>query len=268
MCDLSIVVLVWRDAAFLRACFDSIQAARGDLDIEIILVQNGVTFDASGLTSTAYAMRVIGNEQNRGVAPARNQGMSVARGRYLMLLDVDTIVTRDALVQLVRFMDAHDGVGLAGPCLQDTKGNLQYTCRKLPTVWSKLLRRIPMQWAQDALADEMLAAYDHKTPRPVDYVIGACQILRRAAYEQVGALDEQFFYGPEDVDYCMRMWQRGWQVMYVPQAVVTHVEQRVTKQRVFSKLSLIHVLGLARFFWKHKYLFTRPQLKSCNPPNV
>jgi GT2 family glycosyltransferase len=158
-------------------------------------------------------------------------------------------------------MDAHPEVGLAGPRLQDAVGNLQLTCRRLPTVWSKILRRIPTGWAQTALAEELLAGYDHQTPRDVDYCIGACQVVRREALAQIGRLDEQFFYGPEDVDYCIRMWRAGWRVMYVPQAVVVHHEQRLTKRRIVSSLTLTHVLGLARFFLKWRYLWTRPQLQ-------
>ena len=262
MLDLSIVVLVWQDRAFLPTCLESIAAGHGDLSVEVVLVENGIT-----LAETEYAPFmpvIVHNTENRGVAPARNQGLQRAQGRYLMLLDADTLVSHDALMQLVRFMDAHPEVGLAGPRLQDKQGNLQLTCRKLPTVQTKLLRRMPTRWARALLADEMYAEYDHQTPRVVDYVIGACQIIRREAYAQVGALDEQFFYGPEDVDYCIRTWRAGWRVMYVPDAVVIHNEQRLTQRRAFSKLSLLHAQGLARYFWKHRYLFTRPSLAPLN----
>lgn len=258
MVDLSIILLVWRDEKFLRACLDSLETARGNLQIEIVLVQNGVTFDVSHLS--ALSIRVIHNETNRGVAPARNQGINIARGRYVMLLDVDTRAAPSSLETLVRFMDENVEVGLAGPRLQDAQGNLQYTCRKLPTVWSKLLRRIPTRWAQDALAEEMLVSYNHRAPRTVDYVIGACQIIRRTAMQQIGLLDEQFFYGPEDVDYCIRMWRGGWRVMYVPDAVVIHNEQRLTRRRAFSKLSVIHAENLVRYFLKYRYAFKRPAL--------
>lgn len=262
--DLSIIVLVWQDRAFLPACLEAIARAKHDLGLEIVLIENGVALDDRECAmpdagGASIALRRIHNAENRGVAPGRNQGLEAARGRYLMLLDADTRVSPDALEDLVRFMDANPRTGLAGPRLQDAQGNLQLTCRKLPTVGSKLLRRIPVRWAQNALADEMLAGYDHASPREVDYVIGACQIIRRAAYETVGALDGRFFYGPEDVDYCIRIWQGGWRVMYVPQAVVTHAEQRVTQRQVFSKLSLIHARDLALYFWKHHYLFTRPR---------
>lgn len=265
--DLSIILLVWRDRAFLPGCLEAIARAKQNLGLEIILIENGVVLDDQECAlpevgGAPIAVKRIHNAENRGVAPARNQGLEAAGGRYLMLLDADTSVSYDGLVNLVNFMDANPRVGLAGPRLQDARGNLQLTCRKLPTVWSKILRRIPARWARDALAEEMLAAYDHRTPREVDYVIGACQIIRRAAYETVGALDPRFFYGPEDVDYCIRVWQRGWVVMYVPQAIVTHAEQRVTQKRVLTRLSLIHTRDLARYFWKHHYLFTRPRLET------
>lgn len=267
--DVSIILLVWQDCAFLRACLEAVERARRDLAMEIVLVENGIALNESKYAllefdGNAIALQKFHNEKNRGVAPARNQGLAAARGRYMLLLDVDTQVTQDALATLVRFMDANPRVGLAGPRLQDAQGNLQLTCRRLPTVWSKALRRIPLQWAQDALADEMLFAYDHRTPREVDYVIGACQIIRRAAYEAVGGLDARFFYGPEDVDYCVRLWQHGWRVMYVPDAVVTHTEQRLTQQRMVSKLALIHARDLLRFFWKHKYWITRPYIQAAS----
>ncbi len=273
MCDLSIILLVWRDVEFLPRCLESIAAAKKNLELEIVLVANGIppetlglVFDASraaGQAVSRYAsipIHMIHNQTNRGVAPARNQGLPSARGRYLMLLDVDTQVTPDALNNLVQFMDENPAVGLAGARLEDANGTLQLTCRRLPTVWSKLLRRVAARWAYNALADEMLVAYDHRTPRAVDYVIGACQIIRRKAFEQVGLLDEQFFYGPEDVDYCIRMWRNGWRVMYVPSARVVHAEQRLTRRRAVSKLTVLHALGLARYFWKYRYAFNRPRV--------
>lgn len=267
--DLSVILLVWQDRAFLRACLEALARAQQDLALEIVLVENGIELDETECALPEFdgktlALQKIHNEKNRGVAPARNQGLAAARGRYMLFLDVDTQVTQGALATLARFMDANPRVGLAGPRLQDADGNLQLTCRKLPTVWSKILRRVPTRWAREQLADEMLMAYDHRAPREVDYVIGACQIIRRAAYAEIGGLDERFFYGPEDVDYCMRMWQRGWRVVYVPDAVVTHTEQRLTQRRMFSKLSLIHARDLMRFFGKHKYLITRPRIQTAS----
>jgi GT2 family glycosyltransferase len=261
MTDVSVVVLVWNDRSCLRPCLEALAKAGRGLTLEIVLVENGIRLTASEYAPAAgIPLRVIHNETNRGVAVARNQGFKAAAGRYVMFLDVDTQVKPDALPRLVDFMDANPTVGLAGARLEDAAGNLQYTCRRLPTVASKALRRIPTRWAEQALADEMLADYDHKTPRRVDYVIGACQMIRREAAADAGLLDEGFFYGPEDVDFCIRMWRSGWQVMYVPDAVVVHGERRLTRGGGLSRLSLVHTGNLARYFWKHKYLFTRPRL--------
>ena len=88
-------------------------------------------------------------------------------------------------------------------------------------------------------------------------MIGACQVIRRTALDEVGLLDERIFYGPEDVDLCLRMHRAGWQVEYVPDAVVMHLERRITR-KLLSVLTARHVYGLGYFFWKHGYLLTRP----------
>ena len=92
-----------------------------------------------------------------------------------------------------------------------------------------------------------MADWDHQTIRAVDYVIGACQVIRRRALQEVGPFDERIFYGPEDVDMCLRLQQAGWQVMYNPDAVVAHKERRLTRS-LRSGLMWKHVWGLCYFF--------------------
>jgi GT2 family glycosyltransferase len=104
-----------------------------------------------------------------------------------------------------------------------------------------------------------MADWDHRVARAVDYVIGACQVIRKAALMDVGLLDEHIFYGPEDVDFCLRLQQAGWRVIYNPEAVVEHRERRVTRS-FFSQLGYRHIQGLAYYFWKHGYLFSRRRL--------
>jgi GT2 family glycosyltransferase len=135
---------------------------------------------------------------------------------------------------------------------------LQYSCRRFPTLLDKLLRRLPARFGGAVADDVELRWWDHATVRAVDYVIGACQVIRRTALEQVGMLDERIFYGPEDVDLCLRLQQAGWRVDYVPQAVIMHRERRVTR-RLLSALTARHLQGLGYYFWKHRYLLTRPE---------
>jgi hypothetical protein len=256
---LSIVILTWNSRALLEACLASLPAATRGVTSEVIVVDNGSrdgTWAALAQHPECVAVR---NATNRGVAPARNQGLRLARGAFVALLDVDTVVAPEAFAVLVRHLQSNAGVGLAGPRLVDAGGALQYSCRRFPTVVDKVLRRLPERWGRAIRRDVELRAWDHASVRQVDYVIGACQVIRRHALERVGLLDERIFYGPEDVDLCLRMYRAGWQVTYVPQAEVTHLERRITR-RVLSVLTVRHVFGLGYYFWKHGYLIRRPRV--------
>ena len=137
-------------------------------------------------------------------------------------------------------------MGLVGPKLVGADGELQYSCRRFPTLVDKLLRRLPARFGRAVADDVELRWWDHAGVREVDYVIGACQLIRRSALDEVGLLDEHIFYGPEDVDLCLRMHRAGWQVEYVPAAVVTHLARRITR-KLLSTLTVQHVHGLGTF---------------------
>ncbi|HOX27869.1 MAG TPA: glycosyltransferase family 2 protein [bacterium] len=262
MKDLSIVIITYNSRKLLEPCIESVRHNTRSLDYEIIVVENGSEDGSAEWLRTQTDIKSVFNDRNRGVAPARNQGLSIAEGRYLMILDVDTMVEQDAFATLVACMDAHPETGLAAPKLTDGGGEVQLSCRYYPTAVTKLYRRIPLGFAKKRLVRETLADWSHDSERAVDYVIGACQIFRREAFEQVGLLDENIFYGPEDIDYCLRMWAAGWTVMYFPQAVVKHLERRITT-KLLSKMTLRHAWGLAHFFWKYKYLLNTRKLNGC-----
>ena len=152
-------------------------------------------------------------------------------------------------------------VGLCGPKLTGADGELQLSCRRFPTLIDKLARRLPLMLAQNVNRKVEMADWDHRTIRAVDYVIGACQVIRRRALQEVGLFDECIFYGPEDVDLCLRLQQAGWSVVYNPEAVIVHKERRMTRS-LGSGLVWKHIYGLGYYFWKHGYLLSRKRLYS------
>jgi len=188
---------------------------------------------------------------------ARNQGISLATAPLVLILDVDTVVTAGAIDTLVAYLEEHPECGLVAARLVDIEGNLQFTCRKYPTVTSKILRRIPFRCVESWLASEEMRDWDHASPREVDYVIGACQLVRRSVIQEIGPIDENIFYGPEDVDYCLRVWKAGYSVVYNPRATIIHDQRRITKGRLFTGIGWEHIKGLAYFFLKHKYCWSR-----------
>jgi len=256
---LSIVILTWDSRALLEPCLAALPAATAPVAWEVVVVDNGSCDDTAAFLGRRSDLVVIRNSRNRGVAPARNQGLRAARGAFVALLDVDTVAAPGALATLVTFLQGAPDVGLVGPKLVGPDGRLQYSCRRFPTLLDKIGRRLPARWGRVFAADVELRSWDHASARDVDYVIGACQVIRRSALDEVGLLDERIFYGPEDVDLCLRLHRAGWRVVYVPQALVMHHEQRVTR-RLLSRLTARHVQALGYYFWKHGYLLRRPSV--------
>jgi len=261
--DLSIIIISWNSREFLRRCLESIHP--DGLGLEIILVDNASEDGTAEMVRRNYpGVKLVRNKQNIGM-PARNQGLGMAKGDFLLLLDADTIVCPGSLRRLVEYLRSRKDVGLAAARLVDEEGNLQYTCHKFPTLISKLLRRYRFGWAERFLREAEFRDWDHGSIREVDYVTGACQMMRRDAYEKVGPIDSRIFYGPEDVDYCLRVWQAGYKVAYNPEAVIIHAERRVTAKSWFKKTTFEHVKGLAYYFFKHRYLFSRHKIYRTIP---
>jgi len=257
---LSIVILTWNSEKHVENCLDSIMNSVDLSDAEIIIVDNGSTDKTIDIISKQFPfVYLIRNAKNRGVAPARNQGIRAASGEFILILDIDTRVHDKAINILLEHLETHPDIGLCGPRLCFEDGTMQNSFRRFPLVHTKILRRINTKWAEELLKNEYYMPRA-QLPYEVDYVIGACQLIRRRAIDEAGLLDDKIFYGPEDVDLCLRLWLKGWKVCYLPDAVITHYEQRITKSRVFSYTSFKHIQGLIYYFFKHKYLFSRKSL--------
>jgi len=260
----SIIILTWNSEQQIGPCLAALERGLKAYPSEVIVVDNGSTDQTRALIkATRPDVRLLCNPQNRGVAPARNQGIRHAQGEYVLILDDDTVVQPNALDCLIRYMEEHPQVGLCGPKLTSANGTLQLSCRRFPTLIDKLARRLPLPETliRKLTSEAEMANWDHATVRKVDYVIGACQAIRHRALEQVGLFDERIFYGPEDVDMCLRLQQSGWSVVYNPEAVVVHEERRITRSPL-SSLFWKHAAGLGYYFRKHGYLLSRKQLYS------
>ncbi len=254
---LSAVVLTWNSRKWLDLCLSSVMKGM-PYDSEVIVIDNGSTDGSWDEARRKFPSAIcIRNDRNRGVAPGRNQGISLSRGRFVLLLDSDVVVSEGTILRLLEFAESDPAVGLVAPLLTYQDGRIQHSCRKFPTLRSKIQRILPQEANSLSLRDDEYEGIETwEEPREVDYAIGACQLVRRVALEEVGFLDGQIFYGPEDADLCLRLWLAGWKVMCLPSARVVHWEQRITRRRL-TPVTLYHAYSLVRYFWKHRYLWSR-----------
>lgn len=246
----SYIVISWNGLSYLRSLIESLKNQLQREDTELIYVDNGSTDGSQQyMESIGGNITTIYLAENRGVAAARNIGLARAKGQYLFILDNDIVTNNEAILAMEQYMDEHPRVGLCASKLLYPDGTLQSSCKVYPGIKEKIKHILMHQTTHMDYEAEMRG----HTPFSPEYVIGACQMIRRDAFEKVGMLDEHIFYGPEDCDYCLRMRQNGWQVIYLPEVSMHHHCQRRTTTNIFTPLARKHIQALIYFYWKHKH---------------
>ena len=226
-CDLSVVIVNWNAREYLGPCLRSVYEETTGLNMEICLVDNASDDDSVTLVRAEFPLvHIIQNAKNVGFAGASNQGLRWARGRHVVLLNPDTVITGRALERLSAFLDEHPRAGVVGPQLVSPEGRVQGGAAGYDpspcTVFNYqffLFRLAPRRFRGLWLAR---SRYADPTPIAVDWVAGACLMARAEAVRQVGGLDEGYFMYAEDVAWCNKMRAAGWEVYCLPAARVIH----------------------------------------------
>lgn len=249
--DLSIILVSWNTRELLLACLESLPSALGNLNAAVWVVDNGSTDGSVEAVEARFpTTHVIENRQNVGFAAANNQAIVASSGRYVLLLNSDTIALPGSIVQLVRFADAHPRVGVVGALLLNPDRSFQGSFADFPSLLSELLSvtglgpRLFGRWYPNYSLDSSQKA------RRVDYVQGACMLARRSAIEQAGPMDEQYFMYNEEIDWCLRMAHAGWETWYLPQARIIHYGGQSTRQVRHDMIRALY-RSKVRFFRKH-----------------
>lgn len=229
--DLSICIANHRTPELTLACLRSIDQHSGGLVVEVLLANN-TPHDEEQLAAAAAAMpqaQFVQNERALSFAANQNQLMQRAHGRYLLALNSDTLVTPRALAELVGFAEARPQCGVVGPRLVHPDGSLQPSCRNFPTPWTHFLEASGL-WQllrnRRAIGRHYYLCSPHDEAMAVDWLTGACLLVRREVFEQTDGFDEVRFGGMygEDIDWCRRIRAKGWQIWFDPAAVIVHAE--------------------------------------------
>ena len=253
--DVTIVVVAFDVRRELERCLASIDRHAG-VHTETVLVDNASTDGTSDWARASHPdVDLVVLPENLGVA-ARQHGLERAEGRYTMFLDSDAALTAGALPSMVDALDSHADWGLLGPRLVYDDGTLQLSCRRFPPRTLPLLRRPPLgRFFEDgpAVRRHLMADFDHERPRPVFYVLGACQLFRTSLARSAGRFDSQIFFGPDDIDWCIRIRDAGGEIVYFPQATVVHSYRRMTESAPVSSAAWQHLRAFAYFQWKYRH---------------
>ncbi len=236
--DVSICIVNWNVKELLRQCLMSIPAGAKGVLYEVVVVDNASTDGSAEILKAFPHITWIQNQENVGFTRANNQALAVSRGRYICFLNPDTVVYPGALATLVSYMDAHPDVGIVGPQLRYPDGTLQPSRYRFPSVMMALMESTPLAWVWPTNPWNRRYHCEDCSPQEeheVDWLNGACLMVRREVIGQIGGFDEQFFMYSEELDLCRRARLAGWRVMYVPQAVVVHYEGKSSEQVVVAR---------------------------------
>jgi hypothetical protein len=257
-CRVSVVIVNYNAGDVLLQC---VARASGQSD-QVIVVDNASTDESVAVLKSAFpAIRIICNKRNLGFAAACNIGARIADGEHVFFLNPDCMLEPDAVSNLLRAVSSADKVGLAGGLLMNPDGTEQSGGRRtVPTPWRSFVRSLGLGGLKKSFPKLFFDFDLHKqhlpeNPVEVDAISGACMLARREALENVGLLDEGYFLHCEDLDWCMRFREKGWKILFVPDARVIHHKGLCSKDRPIFVEWNKHK-GMMRFynkFFRHRY---------------
>lgn len=241
-----VVIITWNDGDLLQRSIASALSSEG-VDVRLLVVDNGSQPAASVPADPRVSL--IRSDENLGVARGRNLGIESGNAAFVCLLDSDAELHPTSLSTLLDVLVSSEDIGLVGPVFDgqapEESGGVAPTLRR--KIARVLGRTASYASARAPGADRW----------EVDFVIGACQLFRRAACEDIGGLEQRWFYGPEDADFCMRMRSAGWRVLQADVPCIHPPRRR--NRRLLTRRGLAHARAVAEFLWRHRsYEGVRP----------
>lgn len=258
---LSIVIVNYNSWDMLKTCLKTLPQATSGYPCEVIVIDNGSENNESATTIKDFPwINLIRNDTKKGIAAACNQGILNSKGDYVLLLDPDSEAEPNAFIELVNFLDKVHNAGIVGPKIYYPDGEQQFSCGRFPSLINEFLENFPLYlyFRGSAFAGRYLyRTWDHANTRQVDWVTGACLLIRRKTIDQVGLLDESYFMYTEEVDWCYRAKEMGWLTYYYPKSVIIHHQgssiRGFPSQKRFHKLVYRHYIHSTRLFFRKFY---------------
>lgn len=235
--ELSIIIVNWNTRDLLSACLESIAVDRQLMhnaivtDTEVIVVDNASSDGSAAMVESRFPwVSLVQNTENMGFARGNNQAISKSTGRYVLLLNSDAQLSRGVTDSMIRLADRYPEIGVVGPRLVDDEGNLQQSWANFPTLWSEML----------GVHHRSFRASVSELAFAVDWLAGACLLVKRSMINEVGLMDERFFLYSEETDWCRRVHDAGWLTVYYPRVTAVHREGSSSSQNVGASRLLLY----------------------------
>lgn len=251
--ELAVVVVNYNAGVYLARCIASVFEAAGGLSLDVVVVDNASRDGSARIAKEEQPrMRLIENATNRGLSAAWNQGAAHAGAPWILFLNPDTEIWSGDLATIVKVGQSRLDVGLLGPLVRNADGTIYESGRVFPTVGQAVGHAFlgSLAPANPYTRSYKQTDWDRRTEREVDWVSGACLLLRRSAFEAIGGFDEGFWLYGEELDLCTRLRDAGWKVLYTPELEILH-EGAVSTGRS-RRTHLMHSSSIYRYYRKHR----------------
>lgn len=260
------IILTWNSEEYIKKCLDSVLSVKCK---KVIHVYDNGSNDQTVRILKQFEeannnIQVYYNDKNVGTTISRNHAMRniAADCDYVCVLDSDTVVNNQAFEAMWLVVSKDPTIGMIAPNLVSPNGKEQINGRNLPTVVNKIMKAMPIESMQKRgfkmeIPDENER---HDGVLDVGYLLSACWFMPASTIEKVGYLDENIFYAPEDVEYCVRVHRHGLRVIQYNRVQIVHDYQRISHKKTFSSINAKHLTGLLYYFKKYRYLFNPKKL--------
>ncbi len=252
----SIVVIEFNSLDDIKKCVDTVKKNSTDIEYEIIVSSNSCypIKKQEEIVKDMPDVRWSFNEKNGGFGYGMNQGLKMARGEYLVIMNPDVEI-RSSLSVLTDFLSKHKEVGAIAPQIVGHDGEIQDSCREFVTPRRFIMRQVRRLFTKEVSV--RAKRFDYSKTQTVDCVIGAFIMVTRDVYKKVGGLDDNYFMYAEDIDWCTRIWQNGYQVVYCPMAKVEYEGSR--NARTKSKYAKIFMESHIKYWKKFGFVWGYPK---------
>ncbi len=265
---LSIIIVNYNSKDVLKDCLASITKSQFPFSFEVYIIDNASVESIEDVRQEYTSFNYIINDDNYGFSFANNRGIMQSKGKYILLLNPDTILNGDSLQPMITYLEQHDDVGIVGCKIFNLKGEIEHSTHSFPNLIKEFIHAnepfkiligyngyLGKVFKKNIKLKSLESYWGHDSTKEVDHVTGACMMVKREVIDRVGPLDESFFLYNEEVEWSYRIKKSGYKSIFLPDSNIVHLfgystQQQVQKQ-IVNKLLVERYRGMFNFFQKH-----------------